>query len=415
MAKALGSPFWLLVVWLMIAAMTLCGALCFGELASRYPESGGLYVYLREAYGPKIAFLYGWMSLLVMDPGVTAAMAAGGATYAAYLFGWTAGKTKLAAVCALLALGIVHILNTKLGAGVMRIVTWLKFGVLGVILARAVFWGLGNWANFRPFVQQHSGSLPLGGALATGMVAAFYTYGGWWDVSKIAGEIKDPGRTLPRAFVGGVLLVTAAYVLISGVFLYLVPIEHVTSDQGFVSQAGAVLFGAAGSKLLTGAVVLCVLGSLAILTMVSPRVYFAMAQDGLFFSKVAVADPRFGTPARAIAIQIGMASLLVVLGTFNQIISYFIFVAVGFLGLTISTIFVIRRRQPHSEHFILAAGYPFTPIFYLIIVALLLGLMLMHDWLQALVGVAVVLAGWPIYSVLERRHARAINEAKGLA
>ena len=415
MAKALGSPFWLLAVWLVIAAMTLCGALCFGELASRYPESGGLYVYLREAYGPRTAFLYGWMSLLVMDPGVTAAMATGGATYAAYLFGWGAWATKIAAVVSLIALGIVHVLNTRIGAGVMRVVTWLKFGVLGVILARAVFFGLGNWSNFRPFVGQHPGSMPLGSALAMAMVAAFYTYGGWWDVSKIGGEIENPARTLPRAFVGGVVLVTIAYVVISGVFLYLVPLERVTSDQGFVSQAGEVLFGAAGARLLTGAVVLCVLGSLAILTMVSPRVYFAMAQDGLFFSKVAVADPRFGTPTRAIAIQIGMASLLVLLGTFSQIISYFIFVAIAFLGLTISTIFVIRRRQPHAETYILAAGYPFTPAFYLFIVAVLLGLMLMHSWLQSLVGVVVVLAGLPIYILLERRQARAMNEAKGLA
>jgi APA family basic amino acid/polyamine antiporter len=415
MAKAVGSPFWLLVVWLVIAAMTLCGAFCFGELASRYPESGGLYVYLREAYGPRVAFLYGWMSLLVMDPGVTAAMAAGGAAYAAYLFGWNTWTTKFAAVGALVALGVIHVLNTRLGAGVMRVVTWLKFGVLGLIVGRAVFFGLGRWQNFHPFLQQHAGSMPLLPALATALVAAYYTYGGWWDVSKIAGEIKDPARTLPRAFVGGVLIVTAAYVLISGVFLYLVPLEHVNSDRGFVSQAGEVLFGGSGARILTSAVVLCVLGSLAVLTMVSPRVYFAMAQDGLFFNKVALPDPRFGTPSRAIAIQIGMASLLVLWGSFNQIISYFIFVAIAFIGITISTIFVIRRRQPEADNVILAPGYPFTPLFYLTVVAILLVLMLMHSWLQPLVGVAVVLAGWPVYLLLERRHARAITQAKGLA
>jgi APA family basic amino acid/polyamine antiporter len=130
---------------------------------------------------------------------------------------------------------------------------------------------------------------------------------------------------------------------------------------------------------------------------------------------VAQPDRHFGTPSRAIAIQIGMASLLVLWGSFNQIISYFIFVAIAFLGITISTIFVIRRRQPHAENFILAVGYPITPLFYLAIVAFLLVLMLLHNWVQPMVGIAVVLAGWPAYSLLERKHARTTTVAKGVA
>jgi basic amino acid/polyamine antiporter, APA family len=403
MAKSLGSPFWLLMVWLIIAAMTVSGALCFGELASRYPESGGLYVYLREGYGQRVAFLYGWMCLLVMDPGITAAMASGMGTYAGYIFGWGPGTTKAVAIATLLALGALHILNTQLGAGVLRVVTWLKFGVLGAIVLRAVFFHLGSLANFRPFVQQRVGSMPLGPALAIGLVAAFFTFGGWWDVSKIAGEIKDPARTLPRALIAGVLGVTAAYVFISAVFVYLVPLERVTSDQGFVSQAGEVLFGSAGAKLLAIAVVLCVLGSLAVLTMVAPRVYYAMSKDGVFFSKVAVPHPKFGTPWRAIALQVGMASLLLLVGSFGQILSYFMFVAVLFLGLTVATVFRFRRAQPNQPGVVRTFGYPLTPIFFLMIVVLLLAIMLLHNWLQAVVGLAVVLAGWPLYSMIERR------------
>jgi APA family basic amino acid/polyamine antiporter len=252
-----------------------------------------------------------------------------------------------------------------------------------------------------PFVQQHSGSLPLAPALAVATVAAFFSFGGWWDVSKIAGETKNPERILPRALVAGVLGVTAAYVIITGVFVYLVPLERVVSDEGFVAQAGEVLFGPSGAKLLAAAVVVCVLGSLAVLIMVSPRVYYAMAKDGLFFHAVAVPHPRFGTPARAILVQVVMASLLIALGSFSQIISYFIFAAVLFLGLTVSTIFVFRRRRI-TTNVVPTWGYPYTPIFFLVLVFLILALIVAHDPLQAIIGLAVVIAGIPVYALLNR-------------
>jgi APA family basic amino acid/polyamine antiporter len=176
------------------------------------------------------------------------------------------------------------------------------------------------------------------------MVAAFYSYGGWWDVSKIAGEVKDPARTLPRALSLGVMAVVAAYVLVSGVFIYLVPPESVTSDHTFVAQAGAVLFGRAGANLLAGAVVLCVVGGMAAMIMLCPRVYYAMAGDGVFLTAVAQLHPGFRTPMRAIGIMGLMTSLLIVLGAFEQIIAYFLFVAVLFIGLTVCTLFVFRRR-----------------------------------------------------------------------
>ena len=170
-----------------------------------------------------------------------------------------------------------------------------------------------------------------------------------------------------------------------------------------MAQAGEVLFGGAGARLLAGAVVVCVLGSLAVLIMVAPRVYYAMAKDGLFFSAVSVPHPRFGTPWRAIALQVGMASLLIALGTFGQIISYFIFVAVFFLGLAVSTIFRFRRADSPDRRYVRAIGYPYTAIFFLVLVVLLLAMMLSHNLVQALIGSAVVAAGWPIYSLIERK------------
>jgi APA family basic amino acid/polyamine antiporter len=407
MAKLLGSPFWLLFVWLIMGAMTMAGALCFGELAARYPEAGGIYVYLREAYGERTGFLYGWMSMLVMDPGVTAALAVGMATYASFIFGWSSTVAKLMAVLSIAVICALNMINTRLGAGFLRYITWLKFAILALLVIWALAFRLGSWSHFVPFVAQRGGSAPLMPALAGALVAAFYSYGGWWDATKIAGEVKDPARTLPRALVLGVLGVIAAYVLVSGVFLYLVPLDSVINDQTFVAQAGAILYGRTGANLLAGAVVICVAGSLAALIMLCPRVYYAMARDGVFLHSVAQLHPVFGTPVRAIAIQGVMASLLVALGAFDQILGYFLFAAVLFIGLTVSTLFVFRKRDSGTAITVMTPAYPFTPLAFVAMVVLLLAVFMTHSPRQALLGCAVVLLGIPVYALVQRgREAR---------
>jgi APA family basic amino acid/polyamine antiporter len=281
----------------------------------------------------------------------------------------------------------------------------LKFGVLILLTVWAIVFHRGDWANFVPFVARREGSLPLGPALGGGVVAAFFSFGGWWDLSKIAGEVRDPARTVPRAMVLGVLAVTAAYVLISTVFVYLIPLNRVTSDETFVAQAGEVLFGSAGGVLLAAIVIVCVLGSMAALIMSAPRVYFAMAQDGLFLPAVARISPRFGTPALAVAILGVVSSVLVLLGTFQQIIAYFVFAAVIFLGLTVAGLLVVRARREAPGVALLTPGYPFTPIVFLVLVVLLLALLMAHGPLQPLLGCAVVFLGVPVYSAFRRRPA----------
>jgi basic amino acid/polyamine antiporter, APA family len=344
MAKALGSPFWLMLVWVVVGLLTLSGALTFGELAARFPRDGGVYVYLLETWGRRIAFLYGWMCMLVLDPGLTAALAVGLAGYAAYIVKLSPSGVKLLAIAVIWAIGILNVLSIRISAGVLRWTTFLKLGLLALLVFWALALRLGSWTNFVPFVAQRPGSMALGPALAIAMVGAFFSFGGWWDVSKIGGEIRDPAKNLPRAMFVGVAVVTAVYILVSAAFLYVVPLASVTSDETFVAQAGAVLFGGFGGVLFAGIVVICVLSSLAALIMSAPRVYFAMAQDGLFLHSVARPHPRFGTPARAVMIQVVIASCLVIAGTFQQIISYFIFVAVIFLAMAGAGIFVIRRR-----------------------------------------------------------------------
>lgn len=401
MAKSLGSPFWLLTVWLVMGATAACGALCYGELAARFPEAGGGYVYLREAYARPVAFLYGWMTLLVMDPGLSAALAIGMASYAGYIVGLSPIGMKAVAMSTIILLAAVNILGVRLGAGLLRLLTILKLSLLLFLLLWAMVFKLGNWSNFTPFIAQRPESTPLLPALAGAIVAAFFSFGGWWDVTKLAGEVREPERTLPRALIYGVAIVTLVYVLTSAVFLYLVPLEAVSSGETFAAQAGEVLFGRAGGQVFSVIVIVAILGSLAALTMSAPRVYFAMARDGLFVPAAASIHPKFGTPARAIALQALLASLLVAVGSFNQIISYFIFVVLIFIALTVAALFVLPRKQSHRLHFV-TPGYPVTPVIFLLLLGVLLFLLGSSSPKQSLLGVGVVALGIPVYYFLFR-------------
>jgi APA family basic amino acid/polyamine antiporter len=402
MTKSVGSPLYVLCVWLVSGAMALCGALCFGELAARRPEAGGQYVYLRDAYGEPLAFLYGWMALLVLDPGLTAALAIGGASYIAYALGLPGAGAKAVAVAFVVALAAVNVRGVRLGGSIVR---WLTAAKLALLLF-IVLWGfgmrLGDLSHFAPFVAQREGSLPLAAALAGALVSAFFSFGGWWDLSKLGGEVREPGRTLPRAYAYGLLSVVAVYVLTSAAFVYLVPPERVTSGEAFAAQAGEALFGPAGGLVFTAVVVIAVFGSLAAFTMSAPRVYFAMARDRLFLPWAASLHPRFGTPARAIVIQAGLAIVLVLLGKFGDIIAYFLFAVVLFIGLTVAALFVLRREGG-------AVGfktplYPLTPVVYLILTAVLLFLLASGERRRyALTGTLVVALGLPFYYLVFRR------------
>ncbi len=406
MAKSLGSPFWLLIVWLLMGGMALCGALCYGELAARFPEAGGGYVYLREAFGRPVAFLYGWMALLVMDPGLTAALAVGLASYVGYIFKLSPPVLKAVAIGSILLVALVNVRGVKLGGSLIRWLTILKLGLLGLLIIWAFGLRAGTWSNFTPFVAQRPGSEALLAALAAGVVGAFFSFGGWWDLTKLAGEVRNPEYTLPRALIYGVTILTLVYIVTSAAFIYLVPVENVTSGETFAAQAGEVLFGRLGGQVLSGIVIVAVLGSLAAVVMSAPRVYFAMGRDGLFIPAAAAIHPRYGTPARAIMIQATLASLLVLVGTFNTIISYFIFVVIIFIGLTVVALFVLRRKNPGAIRY-RTPGYPLTPIVFLALIALLLFLLGGRNPRQAMLGVGVVALGLPVYYVLFHRRTNA--------
>jgi basic amino acid/polyamine antiporter, APA family len=392
MARVLASPALLFLVWALMGAAALCGALSLGELAARYPEAGGNYVYLREAYGPALAFLYGWKCLLVMDPGLTAALAMGLGAYAqAALPGL---EPKALAIAAILAVAAANALGLRVAGAIGQVLAVAKIVLLLALVAWGFASGRGEFARFFPFFERQAGAGPLAPALAGALVMAFFSFGGWWEAAKLAGEVKDPGRTLPRALATGVGAVTLLYVSVSAVFLYLVPASAPGTDETFATQAGQVLFGPGGGRALSALVAVIVSSALVAFMTFAPRLYYAMARDGAAPRFAAFTHPRTGTPVLAIALQAALAVLLVALGSFDTVVAYFVFVTVGFLALTVAGLWRLPRPGPGAYR---VPGWPLTPLVFLAMLLLMLALLGVSKPRQAALGLAVVATGVPVY------------------
>jgi basic amino acid/polyamine antiporter, APA family len=402
MAKSLGSPALLGAVWCGMAVITLAGALCFTELAVRFPQAGGEYVYLRQGFGRRVAFLYGWMAAVVMYPGVAAALCVGLVPYVAAIVPMPGWLAKALPALILLALGAMNYAGTRLSSGLMTALNWLKVPVLAGLVGWALVSGHTAMANLAPLTVRRAGSDPLMGAIAGAAISAFFCFGGWWEAGKIAGEVRNPQRTLPIAFTGGVLVVTALYLLVSLAFVAVVPMEQIQSNTAFVAQFGQALFGAAGGRVMSACVVVCVLGGLMVLSMAVPRVTYALAREEAgehgnagplaFFGRL---HPRFGSPANAVLLQTGMALAVLGLGAFDRILAFIIFSAVVFLALTVATLF--RFEEPVRRWW-----FPVAPVVFLIGSGLLAVMLLLHSLWPSLLGAAVVLAGLPVRWLLVR-------------
>lgn len=405
MARSLGSPVLLGAVWCGMAFITLAGALCFTELAVRFPHAGGEYVYLRNGFGRRVAFLYGWMAAVVMYPGVAAALCVGSVPYVQALVPLPVWLAASLPALILLALGTLNYAGTRLSSSVMTTLNWLKVPVLASLAGWALVSGHATSANLAPLTGRRAGADPLVDAIAGAAISAFFCFGGWWEAGKIAGEVRDPRRTLPIAFTAGVLVVTAIYLLVSLAFVAVVPMEQIQDNTAFVAQFGQALFGAAGVRMLSACVLLCVLGGLMVLSMAVPRVTYALAleeagSDGqtnqpgplAVFSRL---HPRFGSPANAVLLQTGVALAVLALGAFDRILAFIIFSAVVFLALTAATLF--RTAEPVRRWW-----FPLAPIVFLAGSGILAAMLLLHGLWPSLLGAAVVLAGLPVRWLLLR-------------
>ena len=400
MVRTLESTAWVLGVWAAMGLMSVAGALCYAELGTRYPEAGGGFVFLREAFGERCAFVYGWMSLLVMDPGLTAALGVGLAQYLLALFGGPTSLVPVVAIAAILAMSTISMLGMETSARVLRWTATAKLLVVGVLIAAVLV--RGNTGGAATAIAGGSPSFQvLGGAL----MGAFFAFGGWWDLGKMSEEIVEPRRTLPLALVGGIAVVTLVYAGLSVAFIHVMQGRAPATDEAFVVALGSALFGDAAAKLLAAAVVVAVAGSLAAVLLGAPRVYLAMARSGVFPAQLVRFDPRRQSAPRATLVQVALACLLVTLSTFDQILGYFVPAAVFFLGLSAAAILVVPRPRDVAMVFRVPA-HPLPIIVFLVLVVVIVVLFAVARPLQTLTSAIVIALGIPIGWFIIRRAPR---------
>jgi APA family basic amino acid/polyamine antiporter len=406
MSRTLGSASWVLGVWALVGLLSAAGALCYAELGTRFPEAGGAYVYLREAFGERCAFVYGWMSLLVMDPGLTAALGVGLATYLLAVLGGAASLVPAVAIASILVLATISTLGIESSARVLRLTAVAKLATIAVLITAVLL-----RRDATDTVVSTAVAIPSFPALAGALMGAFFAFGGWWDLGKMGEEIVEPRRTLPPALVGGVVVVTLVYAGLSVAFMRAMQGQPQATNEAFVSTLGAALFGDAAGRVLAAAVVIAVAGSLTAVLLGAPRVYLAMARSGVFPASLVRFDPRRQSAPRATLIQITLACVLVMLGTFEQILGYFIPAAVFFLGLSAAAMLVLPR-PPDNLAVFRAPWHPLPVIVFLVLVIVMIALFAVGRPLQTLIGGIVVALGIPVSRVVVKRGRAGVSAAE---
>ena len=399
MARDLGDPMLILLLWFMGAVFAVSGAMIYGELGSRLPHAGGDYVYLREAYGPLVAFLSGWTSFTI---GFGAAVAASAISFSSYALrvipivdeqGWLAKGLSLAL---LWIATFLHCQGVGTGGRVQLLLTTTKVAAIGGLILGGLWAMAGQGIGLleRPSLLQ-----PTFGASAIALVIVTYCYLGWNVAGFIANDIVDPQRTLPRIMIGGTAFVAIIYLLLNIVYLSALTITELAQEPivPVAEKAAAALWGPQSGRVVATILCLSIAGAVSAMTWAGPRVYWAMAQDGMITPWLAKLHPRTAVPARAIVFQSLWASLLIVSGTFEQLLVYSGLVLSFFMALTLSSIFRLRRARPIEIQQYQAPLYPFLPITLVCgATALVLSSMLERP-AESLYGAATVLSGIPLY------------------
>lgn len=417
-AGMVGNPVGILAVWLIGGLLAFAGAMAYAELAALRPRSGGEYVYLREAFGPLAAFLTGWTSFVAGFSGAIAANAVGLTGFLGRFFPAAADPTPwaslplgpitfalsprtLIALLAVFGLSAVHALGIGPGRLVQNALAIIKVATLLIFVAAGLSIGQGSTAHFT------SSTPMLASGLLLALIPVMFSYSGWNAASYIAEEIKDPGRNVPRALAMGTAAVVVVYAAMNIVYIYALDVRAMAEVQVRIVDAAAdVLFGPRVADLLTVVSILIVLGSISANVFAGPRVYYAMARDGFFLQAAARVHPRTHTPAFSIAAQAVWSAVLVLTGTFEQLVTYTGFAVVLFAGIAVLALFVLRRREPDAPRPFKALGYPVAPGLFVLASAAMVVNAIYREPLPSLGGLAILAAGIPVYWLFQRkRHA----------
>jgi len=422
-AGPLPQPVLFILVWVLGAVISLFGCVAFAELGSMFPDSGGQYIYLREAYGDLIAFLYGWMLFAVANGGSIAALSVAAAAYTGQIFpivsqekiifaigGIGVSRAHLFGLVLIAVLTYVNVIGLRWGALLQNLSTWTKFTAMAAFVLLGLVFGKGSWSHF----QSHGVGFTMGlgpaqliSALGVGMIAVFWAYDGWVYITWVAGEVKEPRRNVPRAMVLGVLAVGLIYVAMNVAYVYALPLNEIAQHETIAHAAAAALFSPQAAGWLSLVIAVSCFSAAATCTLSGARVYLAMAQDGVFFKRMAVIHPKWRTPAFSLIGQGVWAAVLTLSGRYDQLYTYVIFGMVLSYTLTVIGLFLLRWKKPDIPRPYRCTGYPWLPAIYVFIgVAWTLNTIITRPT-EAFWGAFIVLLGVPGYLYWKRASKKA--------
>jgi APA family basic amino acid/polyamine antiporter len=428
MAGVVQSPLIILLLFVVGGVLTVFGALCFGELSAAMPRSGGMYVFLREAYSPIIGFLFGWTLFLVIQSGLIAAVAVAFAKYLGVFFPavseniglvgipvfgrvFTISTAQSVAMLSICLLTAVNCLGVRAGAFVQNLFTFLKILAIFLLVALAFLSSKGSFVNIatdaEPLIPE---TLKVGflAAMAVAISKALFAYDGWTTGTFAAEEVRDPQKNLPIALIAGTAVVTLIYVLTTASYFYLFPAQDAAAvaDNRIAAAAAQMILGPAGLYFISAAILISTFGCNNGLILGGARVYYGMARDGLFFKGAADVSSRYRVPAKALVYQGIWASILTLTGTYSDLLTYEAFGAVLFTGLAVVGLIVLRKRQPALTRPYRVSGYPFVPIIYILIAVTFLIYIIKGDPVNSGKGIALILLGIPVYGLWRFRSRR---------
>lgn len=401
-AAGTGNLLGVSLVWIVGGLISLFGVLSIAELAVMYPQAGGPYAYLREAFGKPLAFMFGWMWLLT-TPFSWAAQALAFAYYLGTLLPLGTEGVHAVAAALVLVISAAQYRSVKLGALVQNLSTGTKLVALVGLASALLLLSPHAGANL---ASASEGSLKWNG-VAVALVASLWAYDGWANLTPLAGEMRDPQRNLPRAFIGGALLVMGIYLLMNAAFLVALPFGELSASKAVAADAVTAVLGHGGTVVIALLVMVSTFGSLNGSIMSDPRVFYAMAEDGLFFRSVGKIHPRFETPHVAIAFSAVLAVVYVLFRDYLQLAAAYVLGIWPFLALSTVGLFVLRRKHPDMPRSYKAFGYPLVPALFVLGTFLVIGGSLYFDPVSTGISIGVTLVGLPIYWVWTRLTRRA--------
>ncbi len=382
----------ILTVWTVSGVLTLIGALVCAELASTFPRTGGVYVYLREAYHPAVGFLWGWAMFWTMHSGIIAVLAVVFARYTGFFVPLGDTGVRVVAIGVIWLLSVVNVLGVRHGTILQTAFTAGKLAAIAAIIVIGAMLGGGVPEHF---VATETAPVTVSGFL-TALVAGLFAFGGWHMVTYNAEETVDPRRTIPRALVIGTVIVTICYVGMNAIYLYVLPIDRVATTSRVAAELADTLLGFGGGAIMSAVVMFSTFGALAGIVLAGPRVYYAMATDGLLFRWVSEIHPTMRTPHRAILLQAAWSSVLVGTGTFRALFTRVIYTEWIFFAMLAGGLWLLRRRAD-VERTYSAWGYPVLPLVFIIMSMAIVANQVVTNTRDAVTGLSLVLVGLPIY------------------